>query len=414
MAFVFGITALDHSDMRERNLGVILNALHQHAPISRSGLAKRTGLNKATVTSLIRELSDAQLVRELDVIPPKCVGRPSIGLGLNPEAGCIISLEIAVDYISAIVTDFTADILWRHHETITAPLEEAPTLARAMQIISEACSQAAAAPGQVFGIACGVPGLVDLRTGTVLVAPNLGWANVPLKRMICNVVDVSVFVDNEANMAALGETYFGVAQGVEQVLYVSSGVGLGGGIVHYGNVLSGVAGFAGEIGHITMDPEGLPCKCGNRGCWETYATQQAVCRSVREAIEGGRESSLMEATGGDTERLTIALVLEASENGDGVARAALESAGRWLGIGIASLINILNPQRVVLGGTLSLAGDLLVPVINEVVKKRAWKWSQEVCDVVVAEYGADACLMGGIAAVHRHILQHVPRRTTPS
>jgi glucokinase-like ROK family protein len=408
---MFRITALDHSDMRDRNLAVIMNALHQHAPISRSALAQHTGLNKATVTSLIRELSDAGLIRELDVILPKCVGRPSVGLGLDPEAGCIISLEIGVDFITAIVTDFTAEILWRHHESMPAPPQEASTLARAMQIIKEACGQAATCPGEVFGVACGVPGLVDLETGVLLNAPNMGWADVPLKTMISDVVDLPVFVDNEANMAALGETHFGVAQGVEQVLYVSSGVGLGGGIVLFGEVLSGAAGFAGEIGHMTMDPKGLPCNCGNRGCWEVYATQRAVCRSVQEAIAGGGTSLLVEATKGELDGLTIELVLEASDMGDEVARVALESAGRWLGIGIASLINALNPQRVVLGGSLSLAGDLLVPIINETVQERAWRWSHEACKVVLAKYGADACVMGGVASVHRYILQHVPRRT---
>ena len=344
-------------------------------------------------------------------IPPTYVGRPSIGLGLNPEAGSIISIEIGVDFLSAVVTDLTAQIHWRHHEGLPATSGEAATLERTMQIIVEACSHAAGLPGQLFGIACGVPGLVDRGTGMLLVAPNMGWADVPLKEMIASRVDVPIFVDNEANMAALGETYFGAAQGLEEVLYVSSGVGLGGGIVVLGKVLWGAAGFAGEIGHMTMEPDGLPCRCGNRGCWEVYATQGAVFRNIREAILAGRKSSLFEATGGDLDGLTVPLVIKAANQGDEVARAAMERAGRWLGIGIANLVNALNPQRVVLGGILSLAADRLVPIICDEVKQRTWRWSREVCDVVVAKHGADACVMGGIAAVHRHMLQHLPRQT---
>jgi glucokinase-like ROK family protein len=397
--------------MRERNLAVILDALRKLAPISRSGLAKTTGLNKATVTSLTRELFDAGFIRELETIPSESVGRPARGIGLDPSAGTILSVEIAVDYISAIVTDFGAEILWRHNEPITAPPDQRQTLGRTLEILDEAHSTALQYPGRVFGIACSVPGLVEQDTGTLLYAPNMKWVDVPLRETIGRHFGYPVFVTNEAQMAALGETYFGAAQNVDHVLYVSSGVGLGGGIVVNGEIHLGATGFAGEIGHMTMVPDGYPCNCGNRGCWETLVSQWAVYRTIRAKANSGQPTLLVDATEGDLDRLTIALVVEALEAGDEVARSALADAGRWLGIGIANLVNVLNPQRVVFGGVLSQGHQLLIPIIQDVVAERAWRWSREGAEIVVAEYGVDASVMGGVAAVYRNVINHQSRWT---
>jgi glucokinase-like ROK family protein len=250
-----------------------------------------------------------------------------------------------------------------------------------------------------------MPGLVDAASGTLLVAPNLGWTDVPVRELLQEHFDFPIFVGNEANLAALGETYFGAAAGFNHVLYLSSGVGLGGGIVLNGQIMTGTTGFSGEIGHMTLVAEdGLPCNCGNTGCWETVANQWAVFRYVEEAIQRGQASSLQEVLSRPPYRLTIPNVVQAAKAGDAVAIAALEETGRWLGIGLANLINALNPQRVVFGGILSLAHDFLMPVIRSTVARRAWRYSYEACDIVIAENGADACVFGGVAAVYHQFL----------
>jgi glucokinase-like ROK family protein len=332
------------------------------------------------------------------------IGRPSIQLNLNPKAGCIIGAEIGVDFISVILTNFSAEILWRQKESTTALQGQEPILSLAMDILQNASLQAQARGLRLLGLGLGVPGLVDSSTGTLLFAPNLKWTNVPLRSRLRNKFNVPVYVDNEASMAALGESYFGAARGSDFVLYVSSGVGLGGGIVLNRQVLPGAAGFAGEVGHMTMDPNGPRCNCGNFGCWETFVSQWAVFRRVREAIESGQASSLVEVAQGDLERLTFPMVVEAARGNDVVARAALEETGRYLGIGLANLINALNPQRVVFGGILSLGHEFLLQVIQEVVGQRALRWSRETTEIVVAAYGEDACAMGGVATVFHHSL----------
>ncbi len=401
------ISAIDHSEMRERNLAVILNALHHSAPISRSGLASNTGLNKATVTSLIRELASANFIRELEEIPSENVGRPATGLGLDPNAGCIISIDIGVDYISAIVTDFTAEVLWRQNVATTTLVNEDAILERSFELAEKAYKISINQPGHIFGISWGVPGLVDMATGTLLFAPNLGWKDVPLRNLAEAKFDIPVYVDNEAKLAALGEAYFGTAQGQDTVLYVSSGVGIGGGIVINGHILSGASGFAGEFGHITMEPDGPPCKCGNYGCWETLASQRALFRSIRDAIDANKQTSLLVAIDGDLNRLTVPIVAEAAKGGDPVALDALKKTGQWLGIGIANLINIFNPHRVVFGGILSVAHEFLLPEIQHEVSTRSLGEACKHCEILIAKYGADATIMGGVAEVYRATMRQV-------
>jgi predicted NBD/HSP70 family sugar kinase len=188
------------------------------------------------------------------------------------------------------------------------------------------------------------------------------------------------------------------------MLYVSAGVGLGGGMVMDGRGLSGAAGFAGEFGHMTIDPNGPLCNCGNRGCWETLASQAAVFRRVRAALQSGRTSCLTHLTHGNLDKLTIPLIIEAAREADPVALEALQETGIYLGIGLANLINALNPEMVVFGGILSRASAYLLPIIERAVEERTLFWSRRAVQLVVAAHGSDACVMGGIATVYQHIL----------
>jgi glucokinase-like ROK family protein len=385
------------------NIALILECLRRDAPLSRAELAQITSLNKATVSSLVKELLDSNFVRETG-IDSGDKGRPSIQLNLNPEAGCIIGAEIGVDFISVILTNFSAEVLWRRKESTTPLQGQEPILNRLVELLQEACLQAQAMGLRLLGIGLGVAGLVDSISGTLLFAPNLKWTNVPLRARLQRKFQVTVYVNNEATMAALGESYFGAARGSDFVLYVSSGVGLGGGIVLNRQVLPGASGFAGEVGHMTMDPHGPRCNCGNFGCWETFVSQWAVFRRIREAVEAGKISSLVAMTQGNLDSLSFPIVIEAARTGDVVALSALEETGRYLGIGLANLINALNPQRVVFGGILSLGHEYLLPVIQEVVQQRALRWSRESAEIVIAAYGQDACVMGGVATVFHHVL----------
>lgn len=402
--------SVDHTTMRDMNLALILNTLRAQAPLSRSRLAAATGLNKATVSSMVRDLLRNGFVQELGADPSLGdVGRPAINLGPNPDAGFIIGVEIGVDFISVITANFAVDVVARRYESTLRLHSEQAILDRLLFLLKESIEQVGRRGKPLFGIGVGVPGLVDISSGTLLFAPNLGWRDLPLRQLLTAKLQVPVYVANEANLAALGESYFGAGGDSGFMLYVSSGIGIGGGIVLNGRLVEGATGFAGEVGHMTVEQNGLQCNCGNRGCWETVASQRALFRRIEEAIAGGEPSWLEEATEGDMDRLTVPLVAEAAQQKDVVACRALEETGRWLGVGVASLMNVINPQRVVFGGPLSLAHEYLLPLIRETVAERAWDWVHERADIVLAAQGEDAVALGGVAIVYRDVVNK-PRR----
>jgi glucokinase-like ROK family protein len=393
----------DHSLVREINLSAIMHHLRENAPVSRSGLAELTGLNKTTVSSLVRELIDYDLVRELQ-LDFRGVGRPAVLLQLNPDAGCIISCEIGVDFVSAVRTNFAAEILWRHQISTHRDLGQRTIIERTLAVLHQAIESGRSSCHRLLGLAVGVPGLVDENSGTLLFAPNLGWENVPLQSILSQAIDAHIIVDNEANLAALGEYFFGAAEHAREMLYISAGVGLGGAIVRGGHLFRGSTGVAGEFGHMTMDPNGALCSCGNRGCWETQVSQSALFNHIRQAIGRGRISIIPDMLDGDLDRLTVATVVDAAQVDDGAALEALAEVGHHLGIGIASLINALNPELVVFGGILSLAGSFLMPIVQEELQRRALRWNETASEVRLARHGFDASVIGGVAKIHHAVL----------
>lgn len=393
--------------MRQINLAVIMHHLREKAPVSRAELAELTGLNKTTVSSLVRELIDRQFVREVGYEEPgsrQGAGRLAVLLTPDPAAGFIVSAELGVDFMLVTTANFAPEIIWRQKEVISPDMGQQVILDRLLALLHQAVNEGCQICNTLLGVAVGVPGLVDQVSGALIFAPNLRWENVPLRAKLSELVQAPLFVDNEASMAALGEHYFGAAQGFNEMLYISAGVGLGGGIVHNGRIYSGASGFGAEFGHITMDPEGDLCNCGNRGCWETQVSQRALFKYLRRGVGQGRPSILIEKTERNLGKLSVPVVVEAARAGDALALEALEVLGRHLGIGVASLVNALNPQLVVFGGILSLAGEFLLPVVEEEMQCRALRWNRQATQIVLARHGFDACVMGGVARVFQAIL----------
>jgi glucokinase-like ROK family protein len=408
------IRTADQALVREINLSLMLNHLREHAPVSRAALAEIIGLNKSTVSSLITELTERRFVNEIG-LDNTGIGRPSRLLTLNPQAGFIVSAQLNIGSISVICTNFTADVLWEAHENFSPRSAQPKILDRLVALLRKAIEMGQSlhvASPRLLGLAVGLPGLVDQATGTLLFAPNLGWRDVPvcdiLRQAFRPEVGERVFVENEANMAAYGEYFFGIAKGFSQVIYLSAiDEGLGGALVSHGQLLRGKSGFAGEFGHMTMDAHGELCHCGNRGCWETQVSQSAIFRYVKQAIQAGQPSILTDALDDDT--LIIPMVVEAAELGDKVALEAWSEVGLRLGMGIASLVNAFNPDLVILGGMLSMGSKYMLPAIHQEIQSRALRWNIEAVDVRIAQHGADAAEMGGVAMVIQSVLSHPDR-----
>lgn len=398
--------------VRALNRSIILNRLWGRS-LSRAALAALTGLNKTTVSSLIEELSACRFVKEIGP-HASAGGRPGVLLELNPDAGCIIGLEIGVGYLNVALTDFCAAVLWKRQVEFSSVDSQHRAINRVMALLRQAARQGEQHGTRLLGIGVAIPGLVDVDSGALIYAPNLGWCDVPLGQILSTKFNVPVFVDNDANAAALAEHYMGVAQDVDDYVYVVANVGIGAGIVLGGQVFHGATGYAGEAGHVTLDPAGPLCHCGNRGCWERFASQSALIDRVQRAAQADR-SCFGSTLTDNTDQLSLQGVLAAAKQGDAVARWALEETGEYLGIGIANLINTFNPDLIAFGGLLSLAEEFLTPVIQRTVAQRAMPCSREVARFVVSTFKADACVMGGVAIVMHDILSR-PRldATEPS
>ena len=394
----------DQGLIRKLNTAILLDALRRFAPTSRAELAGRTGLNRSTVSIIVNSLIEEGFIQETDLQSAK-VGRPGMLLELNPKGGFAIGIELGVDFISVILTDFVARVQWREQVCSDPDEDQITILDRAAALTQHALEYGQGQGLRPLGIGMGVPGLVDLRQGKLVFAPNLHWNNVPLRLIWSQRFNLPIFIENEANAAALGEYFFGVARGVENFIYLSTGVGLGGGIIIGGKLFRGSNGYASEVGHISFNPNGELCGCGKRGCWETQVGPRAVIRRVRKTLERGIPSILRDMVKGDLEQITFESVVQAARMSDPVALRALEEVGEHLGVGVANLVNVFNPELIVLGGALNLASSILLPIVERVMCENALTPPCDNVRVAPSAHGIDACLMGAVALVLEDILR---------
>ena len=258
-------------------------------------------------------------------------------------------------------------------------------------------SMAAARGKEIAGLGIGSPGPLDTTTGVVLLTPNLGWVNFPLRDRVAGALGMPATLDNDANCAIFGEWWRGAARGASHVVGLTIGTGIGGGIVLAGRVYRGKSDIAGEIGHMTIDLNGRRCKCGNYGCLEAYASGPAIAARAIEGIEAGAESSLPRYVNGDLARITAQIVYEAAHDGDGYALEVVHDTAKFLGAGVANVVNIFNPEVVVICGGVTLAGDKLFLPLRSEVKRRAFKPAVEACRIVPGELTGTAGVYGAAA-----------------
>jgi glucokinase-like ROK family protein len=396
----------DQEIVRKINKSLVLNTLRLHSPISRREVADITGLNPSTVSNIVKTIIDEGLVCEEDKVDSK-IGRPSVSLNLRPDGGAVIGVEIGVDFVFVLLTDFVAKSIWQNRIDLSSGLSQVEVLAKAESLIEEAIRIAREHRLPLLGIGLGMPGLVNVMKGELIFAPNLNWRNVPLRLMWNQRFHLPVYVENEANLAALGEYYFGVARGVENLIYLSSGIGLGGGIIINGKVYRGGHGYAGEIGHIQRDPNGKMCGCGRRGCWETQVGPRAVLGRVKQALSESPDVPRPAGFPIEQNDLTFNIVIDAALKGDGICRKAFEEVAVDLGLGIADLANVFNPDLVVIGGALSLGKDILLPVIEKTVLGEALSPIVKDLRFAFSERGPEACVYGAVAVVLDDILREM-------
>jgi glucokinase len=296
--------------------------------------------------------------------------------------------------LTAVVTS-QGKMLSRDHSITPAQKGREAVIQSILESANHALEQADIAISELTAIGVGAPGLSNPETGVLFTSPNLpGWQNVPLRDIMQERLGNKTFLINDANAAALGEFYFGTARGARNFIYITLSTGIGGGIVIDGKIYSGAIGAAGEVGHMTIDDDGPICNCGNRGCWETLASGTALAREARQRIEEGVTTSILEYAERDIEKVTAQVVHSAAEHGDSLAKELIAQTGYYVGVGLANLINIFNPELIVIGGGLSNIGDMLLKPAFKTAGERAYKEAFQVMRFASAELGRNSGVLG--------------------
>jgi len=307
----------------------------------------------------------------------------------------IVGVDLGGTKIAAIVADASGNIEARNSaDTLAAEGPDA-----VIQRLTE-CVRELTAEMQIAGIGIGAAGGHDTRKGVITFSPNLpGWNNIPLCDIIQREFGLPTYLHNDCTLAALGEHRYGAGVGVDNLVYVGLGTGIGGGIIIDGQVYSGTSGAAGEIGHTIIDVNGPRCTCGSAGCWEVYASGRAVAQEAAREMESGVLTAIRRYAGGDVKKVTAETVFRAAQDGDYFANQLISRTAHYVGIGLVNVVNTFNPQLVLVGGGLSKMGSLLLEPAIEVVKERAFRVSSEAVRIQVAQLGDDACTLGAVALV---------------
>jgi len=397
----------DQALVRELNLSLVLQQIHNEAPISRAQIAQITGLNKSTVSSLAESLLERNLIHETGITSDG-PGRPATSLEINPRAGGIIGVELGVNFVAVALTDFAGNILWRQVENASPTDVQENTLAQTLGLIHKAVAFCNEQELFLFGLGIATPGTVDLDEGVLIFAPNLQWRNVPLREYYSNHTGLNVFIENDANAVAIAEHLFGVAKQSQNFIFVFAGVGIGGGLFLNGELHRGNNGYAGEFGHspIMIEPFLSSCHCGNQGCWETYANQYSIIQRVHAGLKVNRNSIIPGLMKEKNTHLTISIIKQAADEGDGMAIEALSETGSAMGLGFANLINIFNPEKIILGGPLSIVGDYLLPSIKDTAVKHSLPEISPKVEILLSSFKTDASLIGAISIVANDILSN--------
>ena len=366
--------------VKQENKTLVLTTIMNHTPISRAKVAKITGLNKGTVSSLVSELIDEELVEESG--PGKSSGgRRPVMLLFNGNAGYSISIELGVGYILGVITNLNGEIIVE--EKIQLQTTHYKTIFPMMiNLIRGLMNQVPESRYGVIGIGVGVPAVVSQK-GEILLAPNLYWKNVKLKEELEAVFDVPVFIENEANAGAYGEMRYGSSQNSRHTIFASIGIGIGVGMVLDGKLYHGLNGFAGELGHMTIEKDGKSCRCGNSGCWERYASEQAL---IDEALNRGLVDK------GQSE--PFEQLIQLADEGDNHVIELFNEIATYIAIGLTNCINIFNPEHVIIGNRLMRAKEWFYPVIESYILDHAIGFHQNKLKIDSAKLGHHSTVAG--------------------
>ncbi|GAA2449507.1 ROK family transcriptional regulator [Streptomyces macrosporus] len=370
------------SSLHRANLERVVRAVRMAGSLTQAEIARTTGLSAATVSNIVRELKDNGTV---EVTPTSAGGRRARSVSLSGDAGIVVGVDFGHSHLRVAIGNLAHQVLAEEAEPFDVDVSASQGFDRAEQLVERLISSTGFGREKVIGMGLGVPGPIDVETGALGSTAILpGWAGANPREEMAARLGVEVHVDNDANLGALGELVWGGGRGARDLAYIKVASGVGAGLVINGQIYRGPGGTAGEIGHITLDESGPVCRCGNRGCLETFTAAPYVLPLLRPSH--GPE-------------LTMAEMVRLARSGDLGCRRVVADVGRHIGSGVANLCNLLNPSRVVLGGDLAEAGELVLDPIRDSVSRYAIPSAARRLKVVPGALGGRAEVLGALALV---------------
>ncbi|MFF3120994.1 ROK family protein [Streptomyces sp. NPDC057908] len=370
------------TSLHRANLERVVRAVRMAGSLTQAEIARSTGLSAATVSNIVRELKDGGTV---EVTPTSAGGRRARSVSLSGDAGIVIGVDFGHTHLRVAVGNLAHQVLAEESEPMDVDASAAEGFGRAERLVRRLIETTGISPDKVIGVGLGVPGPIDVESGTLGSTSILpGWTGINPSEELAGRLGVPVYVDNDANLGALGELVWGSGRGVKDLAYIKVASGVGAGLVIDGHIYRGPGGTAGEIGHITLDESGPVCRCGNRGCLETFTAARYVL-------------PLLQPSHGPD--LTMERVVQLARGGDPGCRRVIGDVGRHIGSGVANLCNLLNPSRVVLGGSLAEAGELVLAPIRDSVSRYAIPSAARKLSVLPGALGGRAEVLGALALV---------------
>ncbi len=375
--------------LRDRNRGRVMEVLRIQGRTSQADIARATGLSRTTIHTLIGELKEAGVVIEVDGKRVEAGGgRPAAQLVLQNTTRAVLGIDFGHSHVQVAVADLAHNVLAERHRELDVNHRAREALDSSAEMAGEVLAEAGIDRARVIGAGIGIPGPVDRERGTAGSSTILpGWVGLRIADAMQARLGLPVDLENDANMGALAEQTWGAGRACSNFAYIKAATGIGAGLVIDGELLHGATGTAGEIGHTTLDETGALCYCGNRGCLETVASGPAIIRLV--------------ADGNGETPPTLAEVISGAAAGDVRCRRAISDAGREIGVAVAGLCNLINPERVIIGGLLSRAGNTLMQPLGESIRRHAVQAAAERLDVRQASFIERAELLGALALALR-------------
>ncbi len=395
----------------ELNKVKITNLVRDSDGISRADLAKSSGLSAPTISRIIEGLISDGLVIEVGAGISKGGRKPTL-LRFSGVDSFIIGIDLGTTNIHGVLTDLDANVVAEIKTPTRVEGGFARVMERTSEVVGELRGHLGSRKSRICGIGMAIAGLIDRDKEIVEFSPDFHWHNVDVRAALQRDHEIPVIFDNVTRVMALGEIWYGAGRQYQNFVMVNIGYGIGGGIIIRGAPLYGQKGMAGEIGHFTLDKDSdIQCECGNFGCLEALASGNAIAKAARKEVERGAATELLEGCGGDPSRLTAEIVADYAKRGDATAWTIFDRAAGYLGIGIAGLINLFNPEAVFIGGGVAQAGDILFDKVRKTVHARALNKSSGNVAILPATFGTKSAVMGAVSLIlsgivnqdHEHI-----------